>query len=164
MKVLLFLSVVAAATSQYYGLVDLRYGGSEYHFSWRHDGGRKYQWGPANSYCANLGYGWQGVSIESHQEDKIISSVIGKDQVKYIWTGGYRDGYQWHWPSGLPFYGINWSHTGGAGYPQPDNREDGREFCLAVLNNFYNDGIRWHDVACHHEKPIVCERRVGFYG
>ena len=46
--------------------------------------------------------------------------------------------------------------------PQPDNREQiqqngGEEACLAVLNNFYGDGIKWHDVACHHEKPIVCE-------
>jgi len=23
------------------------------------------------------------------------------------------------------------------------------EACLAVLNNQYNDGITWHDVACH---------------
>ena len=29
-----------------------------------------------------------------------------------------------------------------AGRPQPDNRE-GDESCLAVLNNFYNDGVRW---------------------
>ena len=28
-----------------------------------------------------------------------------------------------------------------AGRPQPDNRE-GNESCLAVLNNFYNDGVR----------------------
>lgn len=31
------------------------------------------------------------------------------------------------------------------------------ESCLAILNNFYNDGIKWHDVACHHVKPFVCE-------
>merc|ERR1712048_997622 len=31
------------------------------------------------------------------------------------------------------------------------------ESCLAVLNNFYGDDIKWHDVACHHEKPIICE-------
>ena len=31
------------------------------------------------------------------------------------------------------------------------------EACMAVLNNFYGDGIKWHDVACHHEKPIICE-------
>ena len=29
--------------------------------------------------------------------------------------------------------------------------------CLAILNNVYNDGIKWHDVACHHRKPTICE-------
>ena len=43
-----------------------------------------------------------------------------------------------------------------AGRAQPDNRE-GDEFCLAVLNNFYADGIRFHDVSCHHKKPVICE-------
>lgn len=56
---------------------------------------------------------------------------------------------------------INFSSVASEGRPQPDNRENGKEFCLAVLNNFYNDGIRWHDVACHHEKAIICERRYG---
>ena len=40
--------------------------------------------------------------------------------------------------------------------PQPDNRE-GDEVCLAVLNNFYADGIRFHDVSCHHKKPVICQ-------
>ena len=49
---------------------------------------------------------------------------------------------------------------------QPDNREKEQqggeeEACMAVLNNFYGDGIKWHDVACHHEKPIVCEDNEG---
>ena len=39
---------------------------------------------------------------------------------------------------------------------QPDNR-DGNEICIGVLNNFYADGIKWHDVSCHHRKPTVCE-------
>lgn len=43
-----------------------------------------------------------------------------------------------------------------AGRRQPDNRE-GNEFCLAVLNNFYNDGVQLHDVSCHHTKPTICE-------
>lgn len=34
-----------------------------------------------------------------------------------------------------------------------DNLDEG---CLAVLNNLYGDGIRWHDVACSHRKPVVC--------
>ena len=44
-----------------------------------------------------------------------------------------------------------------AGRRQPDNRE-GNEFCVGVLNNFYNDGVRFHDIACHHRKPIICEQ------
>lgn len=47
------------------------------------------------------------------------------------------------------------------GKPQPDNREaiqgGAPENCLAVLNQFYNDGVNWHDVACHHKKPWICE-------
>jgi hypothetical protein len=31
------------------------------------------------------------------------------------------------------------------------------EACLAVLNNFYADGVKWHDIACYHEKPFICE-------
>ncbi|KPJ11760.1 hypothetical protein RR48_08066 [Papilio machaon] len=54
----------------------------------------------------------------------------------------------------------DWSYTGGYGQPQPDNREAAQgndESCLSILNNFYNDGIKWHDVACHHVKPFICE-------
>ena len=40
--------------------------------------------------------------------------------------------------------------------PQPDNR-DGNEVCIGVLNNFYADGVKWHDVACHHRKPTICQ-------
>jgi hypothetical protein len=28
---------------------------------------------------------------------------------------------------------------------------------MAILNDFYDDGIKWHDVACHHRKPFICE-------
>ncbi|KAF0299631.1 hypothetical protein FJT64_027679 [Amphibalanus amphitrite] len=55
----------------------------------------------------------------------------------------------------------NWSNTGGSKKPQPDNREHdegtGEESCVGILNNFYGDGVKWHDVACHHQKPWVCE-------
>ena len=73
-----------------------------------------------------------------------------------------------------------WSHTGEGKKAQPDNYEGiqaGKlknvkddsgltleglqewhdEACLAVLNNKYNDGIKWHDVACHMRSVIVCE-------
>lgn len=54
-----------------------------------------------------------------------------------------------------------WSRTGHKKIPQPDNAEydinQTSESCLSVLNNVYNDGIAWHDVACYHEKPVICE-------
>ena len=73
-----------------------------------------------------------------------------------------------------------WSDSGPAKKPQPDNFEGHQagklknvkddigltveglqewhdEACLAVLNNHYDDGIRWHDVACHMRSVIVCE-------
>jgi hypothetical protein len=28
---------------------------------------------------------------------------------------------------------------------------------MAILNNFYDDGIKWHDIACHHRKSFICE-------
>jgi hypothetical protein len=26
-----------------------------------------------------------------------------------------------------------------------------------ILNDIYKDGIKWHDIACYHSKPYVCE-------
>ena len=57
-----------------------------------------------------------------------------------------------HWVSGQQTVG------------QPDNAEYllkpsqvTVEACLAVHNDWYDDGISWHDVACYHKKPFVCE-------
>lgn len=107
------------------------------------------------------------------------------NSVQYIWTSGRLcdfDGCDradlqpkningWFWAgSGNRMLATNtrsaqnfpnWSHTGGARRAQPDNREQaegtGTEACMGILNNFYQDGIKWHDVACHHQKPWVCE-------
>ena len=43
------------------------------------------------------------------------------------------------------------------GRPQPDNRE-GRETCLGVLKDVYRDGTVFHDISCHHKKPVICEQ------
>ena len=45
-----------------------------------------------------------------------------------------------------------WSDRGATG-PQPEGNGD----CLAILNNVYNDRVKYHDVACHHTKPTICE-------
>jgi len=64
-----------------------------------------------------------------------------------------------------------WSHTGyigqflsGNSVGQPDNAEyllnpSGVtvEACLSINNDWYHDGIAWHDAACYHKKPFICE-------
>jgi len=61
---------------------------------------------------------------------------------------------------------LNYSYVSSfsLGRPQPDNREavmgGSQENCLAILNQFYKDGVNWHDVACHHFKPWVCEENA----
>ncbi|ROT75937.1 mannose-binding protein [Penaeus vannamei] len=157
MKVLLFLTVVAVALGDD-DVVDEDRGDSEYHFAWLHDGGRTYDWQGANSYCSSLGRGWKGISIETREENDFVTDVIEHHELPWVWTGGQRRGRDFVWPSGARFVGLNWSHTGGKKQPQPDNREQGGENCVAVLNDFYDDGVRWHDIACHHEKSIICER------
>jgi len=83
-------------------------------------------------------------------------------------------------PTNQPSTQTFWSHTGPGKQSQPDNFEGlqaGKlvsvsdpigltveglqewhdEACMAVLNNHYNDGVKWHDVACHMRSKIVCE-------
>merc|ERR1712223_634962 len=56
---------------------------------------------------------------------------------------------------------CEWSRSGGLKKPQPDNREAKQggkdEGCIGILNNFYSDGIKWHDIECRHKKPIICQ-------
>ncbi|XP_042893100.1 pulmonary surfactant-associated protein D-like [Penaeus japonicus] len=144
-------------------LVDRSLGESDYHFSWLHDGGKTYDWEGANRYCSRLGRGWAGISIETREEDNFVNEVVEASGLPWIWTSGHLKGHGFAWESGKPFVGLNWSPTGGNGRPQPDNRERGGERCLGVLNNFYDDGIKWHDIACHHDKAIICERPRGFH-
>ncbi|XP_071536181.1 uncharacterized protein [Panulirus ornatus] len=142
--------------------VDLSTSYSDYHFSWLHDGASKYTWDNAIHYCKSLEGGWQGVSIETDVESQVINEVVAYHNLKYIWTGGHKRGSDWAWTSGNPFIGLNWSQTGSKHIPQPDNNE-GNENCLAVLNHFYQyDGITWHDIACRHLKPIICERPLHY--
>ena len=49
----------------------------------------------------------------------------------------------------------------GKNVAQPDNAEfdinESVEACMGILNDIYEDGIKWHDIACYHTKPFVCE-------
>ncbi|XP_045624725.1 uncharacterized protein [Procambarus clarkii] len=138
------------------GIIHETRAGKNYHFSWCVNT-NTYSWDQANSYCSRLGRGFQLVSIQDKDKDDFITSVIARNPIQFIWTSGNkRATTTWRWSSGYTLSYTNWSHTGGLGRPQPDNRE-GNEDCLGVLKNIYNDGIKWHDIACHHVKAVICE-------
>jgi len=152
-----------------------------YLFSWEHGPTRNLEvdWLDARNICRR--HCMDLVSIETPAENNLVKRRLVSGGVKYIWTSGRKCNFNdcnrpdlqpnsvngWFWSgSGEKIKATNnrnngdWSHTGGVGRPQPDNREitEGNdEACLAILNNFYNDGVNWHDVACHHKKSFVCE-------
>lgn len=101
------------------------------------------------------------------QNDFYLTSNLYLQQ-KYIWTSGRLCDFKgcdrpdlqptsvngWFWTAELQKLAPttdrrqnDWSENGGIGQPQPDNRElqqgGAPENCLAILNNFYNDGVHW---------------------
>ncbi|XP_072393783.1 uncharacterized protein [Diabrotica undecimpunctata] len=152
-----------------------------YFFSWEHGPtrGLEVDWLDARNICRR--HCMDAVSLETPQENEFIKQRIARGNVRYIWTSGRKCNFAgceradlqppningWFWSGSGAKIGPttqrntgDWSYTGGFGQQQPDNREAAQgndESCLSILNNFYNDGLKWHDVACHHVKPFVCE-------
>jgi len=162
-----------------------RFNGHLYWFSWQDNDASvknaKWDWFNARNYCRKRCMDL--VSFESREEYEWVKGFVNAN-VPYFWTSGRLcdfDGCDrpdlfpkningWFWsatqvampPTNSSRAFHDWSHTGGLGVQQPDNREETQlhgdtESCMAVLNNYYGDGIKWHDVACTHEKPIICE-------
>jgi len=101
------------------------------------------------------------ISMDSPAKVAHFLQQVVADNAPYFWAGGRlsRDKRTLNWENGRS-EGIRkgqhpWSFTGSRG-AQPDGGI-GTEDCLAVLNNFYNDGSKFHDVGCSHRKPTVCE-------
>jgi len=147
--------------------------------------GRKVDWLDGRNICRE--YCMDLVSLETQEKNNMIFRLIQQNDVPYIWTSGRLCDFKgcenrpdlepknvlgWFWsasrekmaPTNQTPNNWNynpWSSTGHKKQKQPDNAEfdinGTTESCLSILNNVYNDGIAWHDVACYHEKPIVCE-------
>ncbi|KAF5270478.1 hypothetical protein FQA39_LY08356 [Lamprigera yunnana] len=156
--------------------------GKGYFFSWRDANlrGTEEDWLGARNYCRQRCM--DSISLETNPENEWVKQKLVNENVKYIWTSGRLCDFKgcdradlqpiatngWFWtavfqklPPTTQRDQNDWSETGGVSRPQPDNREKqqggAEENCLAVLNNFYKDGVNWHDIACHHRKPFVCE-------
>ncbi|KAF7991328.1 hypothetical protein HCN44_002890 [Aphidius gifuensis] len=156
--------------------------GKGYYFSWADErtAGQEVDWLSARNFCRQRCM--DSVSLETSEENVFIKDKVVRNNVKYIWTSGRLCDFKgcdrpdllpqrvngWFWTAVLQKLAPttertenDWSENGGIGLPQPDNREviqgGAPENCLALLNQFYNDGVNWHDVACHHKKPWVCE-------
>ncbi|XP_059096168.1 L-selectin-like [Tigriopus californicus] len=154
------------------------------HFSWRDYPDRDFSWTQGRKYCKERCMDL--VSIDTYEQWRTVRNTLQDENVKFIWTGGRKCNYRgcdqprfqptiengWFWVSSKkpipnPFDRsactfCEWGPRGGLSKPQPDNRElytKGRdEACVAVLNDLYKDGIKWHDIACHHKKFIICEQ------
>lgn len=132
-----------------------KFEGKDYLLSWRL-GCTSFGVTQGEAFCrAN---GMKAISLDSAAKEREFLGLVARENQKYFWTGGKVSRGSITWPSGSRYDSVAWSHTGGARPPraQPDNRE-GNEFCVAILNNFYHDGVKFHDVSCHHRKPIICE-------
>jgi hypothetical protein len=110
--------------------------GKNYFFSWLHEPTKNAEvdWFMARNFCARNCM--KLVSLESPAENYFVKQRLAQARQKYIWTSGTRPEGQgnnpnaWFWSgSGVRIGPTNsraagdWSHTGGGGRQQPDNRE-----------------------------------------
>merc|ERR1711935_954006 len=111
------------------------------------------------AYC--LSRGGRIISLDTREKiEHFLGVVSGPIGSSYFWTGGMlsEDKTKVHWDNGNIGAVVRGKHPwsfGGLRGPQPDGI--GSEDCVAVLNNFYNDGAKFHDVGCEHQKGTICE-------
>ncbi|KAF4521482.1 hypothetical protein B566_EDAN001779 [Ephemera danica] len=170
-------------------IIHEKFNGVGYWFSWKDPStkNREEDWLGARNYCRKRCMDLS--SPDTKAKNDFLKKRIVEAKQKYIWTSGRKCDFKgcdrpdlqplevngWFWtailkklPPTTNRAQNDWSHTGGIGRPQPDNREKFQggdsENCLAILNQFYKDGVNWHDVACHHFKPWVCEENEMLLG
>merc|ERR1711936_912727 len=130
--------------------------GETFLLSWREDE-TSFTWDEAKKYCSMKGM--MMVSLDNPAKREHLLQVVADDGAPYFWAGGKvsLDKTLLRWVNGMVEEIVRgdhpWSHAGTRG-AQPDGQR--AEHCLAVLNNFYNDGVKYHDVGCKHRKPTIC--------
>jgi len=145
----------------------------------------RWNWFTARNYCRKRCMDL--VSFENQQEQNFVGQNMARAGVREVWTSGRLcdkevDGCDqprfqpfningWFWAATLATMGPTnvftgrkfnaWSQTGPQGRSQPDgilkNDGFGQQACVALLDNFFNDGLSWHDTKCNDRRHIVCE-------
>jgi len=145
----------------------------------------RWNWFTARNYCRKRCMDL--ISIESQQEMNNLGGVMNQGNVREVWTSGRLcdkevDGCDqprfqpynirgWFWAATLQGMGETnvyngrrfngWSQTGQKNKAQPDGilKADGfgDQACTALLDNFFNDGLSWHDTKCNDRRHIICE-------
>jgi hypothetical protein len=145
----------------------------------------RWNWFTGRNYCRKMCMDM--VSFETKAEETFVHNLMKSSGIKDVHSSGRLcDGevegcdqprFQplhingWFWASSLKmmpptnqvsnrFYN-NWSTTGPTGRRQPDGTLKpngwGNEACMALLDNKYNDGLKWHDEPCNNRRVLVCE-------
>jgi len=145
----------------------------------------RWNWFTARNYCRKRCM--DVISLESLQEQEFVGQNMARAGVREVWTSGRLcdkevDGCDqprfqpynvngWFWAATLGTMGPTnnfsgrkfngWSNNGQSGRAQPDGilKQDGfgDQACMALLDNFFNDGLSWHDTKCNDRRHIVCE-------
>jgi len=145
----------------------------------------RWNWFTARNYCRMRCMDL--ITVESGREHDFIGENMARGGVREVWTSGRLcdkevDGCDqprfqpyningWFWAATLGTMGPTnnfsgrkfnaWSGSGPTGRAQPDGilKQDGfgEQACLAILDNFFNDGLSWHDTKCNDRRHIVCE-------
>jgi len=96
------------------------------------------------------------ISMNDPSTREFFLQMLERDRYEYFWAGAKISRGTLFWENGrserISTGRYPWSDRGFSG-PQPEGNGD----CLAILNNVYNDRVKYHDVACHHTKPTICE-------
>merc|ERR1712038_92116 len=134
----------APASNKCNRLANVEHNGKWYWVQWKNRGAPKYSWSAAKASCSNQGM--KMISMNDPSTRDFFLNMLERDRYDYFWAGAKISRGSLNWENGKS-EGISrgqypWSTRGAIG-PQPE----GNGNCLAILNNVYNDRVKYHDVA-----------------
>jgi len=133
---------------------NVEHNGKWYEVQWKNRRAAKLTWTGAKSSCERKGM--KMVSMNDPSTREFFLQMLERDRYEYFWAGAKISRGTLFWENGrserISKGRYPWSDRGNRG-PQPEGNGD----CLAILNNVYNDRVKYHDVACSHTKPTICE-------